>query len=160
MAARENIFVLAGWSVPDEVKSLAQVLGLEPIPDTSGAGPDQYGLRGPAQTVQGVLGYLIQPNLHAEPNPAPEDVQAIDGFQIEIDIWLGGDEAVQRHEARLVFDRLVAARPEVGMALTHDLDELVAAYRPGYGVHVFPPGTTMDAPYAEQWRGWVPETRS
>jgi hypothetical protein len=161
MAARENIFLLATWSVPDEVKALAGILGLEAIPDTSSAGPDQYGLRGPAQTVEGgVLGYLIQPNRHAEPDPAPEDVQAIDGFQIEVDIWLGNDEAAQQREARLVFDRLVAARPETGMALCHDLDLLVAAYRPGYGVFDFPPGTTVDAEHAELWRGWVPEARS
>jgi hypothetical protein len=160
MAARENIFLLSGTTVPDEVKVLADVLALEPIPDTTGAGPNQYGLRGPARTVEGVLGFLIQPNLHAEPNPAAEDIQAIDGFQLEVDIWLGSDEAAQRQEARLVFDHLVAARPDVGMALCHDLDELVAAYRPGYGVFDFPPGTTVDAPDAEQWRGWVPEARS
>lgn len=155
MAARENIFLQSGATVRDEAKLLQDVLGLEPIPDTSGSGPDQYGLRGRARTVDGVLGFLIQPNHHVEPHPEPEDVQAIDTYQIEVDIWLGRDESVLLQEARLVFDWLVQARPDVPMLLCHDLEELVAAYRPGQGVHEFPAGTTMDAPDADQWRDWV-----
>jgi hypothetical protein len=155
MATRENIFLQSGSSAEEEARLLAGLLGLEPIPDTSGAGPDEYGLRGPAQTVDGVLGFVIQPNYHVEPDPEPEDVQAIDAYPIEIDIWLGRDEMVQAQEARLVFDRLVEARPQVPMLLCHELGRLVAAYVPGRGVHEFPAGTTMDAPDADQWRDWV-----
>lgn len=155
MAAQENIFLQSDSTVDDEAKLLRDLLGLEPIPDTSGAGPDEHGLRGPARSVDGVLGFVVQPNHHVDPDPEPEDVQAIDNYPIEIDIWLGRDEAVQLHEARLVFDRLVEARPDVPMLLCHDLGRLVAAYRPGRGVHEFPAGTTMDAPDADQWRDWV-----
>ncbi|TDD14614.1 hypothetical protein E1218_32785 [Kribbella turkmenica] len=59
-------------------------------------------------------------------------------------------------EARLVFDRLVEARPEVAMLLCHDLDLLIAAYLPGRGVQEFTAGTTIDEPDADRWRGWVP----
>jgi hypothetical protein len=156
MSTRENIFLQSAAAVADEAKLLQELLGLEPIPDTTGARPDQHGLRGPARTVDGVLGYVIQPNHHVEVDPEPEDVQAIDSYPVEIDIWLGRDQAAQSQEARLVFDQLVAARPEVPMLLCHDLDELVAAYRPGKGVHEFPAGTSMDAPDAGQWREWVP----
>jgi hypothetical protein len=151
MSEQENIFLQSSATAEQEATRLRELLGLEPIPDTSAAGPDEFGLRGPAATVEGVLGYIVQPNdLVAE-----EDAQATDSYPIEIDIWLGRDEAVQRHEARLVFDRLVAARPDVPMLLCHDLDVLVAAYRPGQGVHEFPAGTTVDLPHAAQWRPWV-----
>ncbi|MFI6676952.1 hypothetical protein [Kribbella sp. NPDC050470] len=155
MATRENIFLQSGSTAAEEATLLAGLLGLEPIPDTSGAGPDEYGLRGPARTVDGVLGFVIQPNYHVEPDPEPEDVQAIDAYPIEIDIWLGRDEVAQAQEARLVFDRLVQARPQVPMLLCHELGRLVAAYLPGRGVREFPAGTTMDAADAGQWHGWV-----
>lgn len=151
MADQENIFLQSSATAAEEAKLLGDLLGLEPIPDTSGAGPDEHGLRGPARTVDGVLGFIIQPNDLAGPNTS----QAIDTYQIEIDIWLGRDEEVQMREARLVFDRLVEARPDVPMLLCHDLDVLVAAYRPGQGVQEFPDGTTIDAPDADQWRDWV-----
>jgi hypothetical protein len=155
MATQENIFVQSAATAHDEAKLLQDLLGLEPIPDQSAAGPDEYGLRGPARTVDGVLGFVIQPNHHVEPDPEPEDVQAIDNYPIQVDIWLGRDRAVQMQEARLVFDRLVEARPDVPMLLCHEVTLLIAAYRPGRGVQEFPAGTTMDAPDAEQWRDWV-----
>lgn len=155
MATRENIFMQSGSTAEEEARLLTGLLGLEPIPDTSGAGPDEHGLRGPARTVDGVLGYVIQPNYHIEPDPEPEDVQAIDTYPIEVDIWLGRDEVVQAREARLVFDRLVEARPQTPMLLCHDLGGLVAAYVPARGVHEFPAGTTMDAADAHEWRDWV-----
>ncbi|MEV0285219.1 hypothetical protein AB0H36_14005 [Kribbella sp. NPDC050820] len=79
------------------------------------------------------------------------------GYPIEVDIWLGRDEVVQAREARLVFGRLVEARPQTPMLLCHDLGGLVVAYVPGRGVHEFPAGTTMDAADAHEWRDWVPD---
>ncbi|WP_427892979.1 hypothetical protein ACQHIV_08805 [Kribbella sp. GL6] len=155
MTARENVFLRSAAPVREQAERLRDLLGLEPIPDQSGAGPDQYGLRAAARTVPGTLGFLVQPNLHVEADPAPEDVQAIDGYPIEIDIWLGRDEGAQRAEGRLVFDYLVQMWPDVPMLLCHDLEELLVAYRPGRGVYEFPAGTTMDAPDAAQWRDWV-----
>ncbi len=155
MADQENIFLQSSATAEDEATLLRELLGLEPIPDNSGAEADEYGLRGPAATVDGVLGFVIQPNDLVSQDPAPGEAQAIDKYPIMIDIWLGRDEAVQMKEARLVFDRLVEARPDVPMLLCHDLDLLVAAYRPGRGVHEFPAGTTIDAPDADQWSDWV-----
>ncbi|GAB2645469.1 hypothetical protein [Kribbella swartbergensis] len=155
MSEQENIFLRSSATAEEAATVLRELLDLEPIPDTSGAGPDEHGLRGPARTVEGVLGFVIQPNDLAAPDRGTDDVQAIDGYPIEIDIWLGRDEVVQLKEARLVFDRLVEARPDVPMLLCHDLDLVVAAYLPGRGVHEFPAGTTVDAPDAEKWREWV-----
>ena len=155
MSTQENIFLQSYATAEDEAAALRELLGLEPIPDTSGAGPDEYGLRGPAAKSDGVLGYVIQPNDLAVHDGGPEDAQAFDRYPIEIDIWLGRDEAAQLAEARVVFDRLVQARPEVPMLLCHDLDLLVAAYRPGHGVHEFPAGTTVDATDVSEWHPWV-----
>ncbi|MGZ0145466.1 hypothetical protein ACXJJ3_00240 [Kribbella sp. WER1] len=151
MAERENIFVRSRDAVQDEANALQRLLGLEPIPNAEG----EHGLRGPASTVDGTLGYLVQQNGHVDPDAEPEDAQAFDGYPVEIDVWLGTRGAEQAQEARLVFDRLVAARPGVPMLLCHDLDLLVAAYRPGQGVHEFPAGTTVDAQDADRWRPWV-----
>ncbi|TDD12899.1 hypothetical protein E1218_35215, partial [Kribbella turkmenica] len=95
MAVRENIFLQSDSAVRDETKLLQDLLRLEPIPDRSAAEPDQYGLRGPARTVDGVLGYVVQPNKHVVPDAEPGEEQAIDAYPTEIDIWLGRDEAVQ-----------------------------------------------------------------
>jgi hypothetical protein len=155
MATQENIFVQSASTTEDETKFLQDLLGLEPIANQSAAEPDEYGLQGPALTGDGVLGFVIQPNHHVEPDPEPEDLQAIDKYPIEIDIWLGRDLAAQRKEARAVFDRLIEARPDVPMLLCHELTLLIAAYRPGRGIQEFPAGTTMDAPDADQWSDWV-----
>lgn len=155
MAERENIFLRSVLAVQDEANALQELLGLEPIPNQAGARPGQHGLRGKAGAVDGTLGYLVQPNGHVDPEAAPDEVQAFDNYPVEIDIWLGSRGPEQAQEARAVFDRLVAERPDVPMLLCHDLDLLVAAYLPGRGVHEFPPGTTVDAPDAEQWRPWV-----
>ncbi|WP_433157659.1 hypothetical protein [Kribbella sp. CA-247076] len=155
MAEQENIFLQSGAAIGDEAKLIQDLLGLEPIPNAEGAGPDVHGLRGPAATADGMVGYVIQPNGHVDPNAEPDEVQAFDDYQVEIDIWLGARGPTQAQEARLVFDRLVEARPEVPMLLCHDLTLLVAAYRPGHGIHEFPPGTTVDAPDAAHWREWI-----
>jgi len=78
MGARENLFLRSGSSVQDEAELLRRLLELEAIPEPTGAREDQYGLRGPARTIDGVLKYVVQPNHHAEVDPSPEDIQALD----------------------------------------------------------------------------------
>lgn len=155
MSTQENVFLRSRAAISDEARALQVLLSLEPIPNASDAEPDEYGLRGPARTVDGTVGYLVQPNYHAVPDPEPEDRQAIDGFPVQIDIWLGRSGETQPAEARAVFDRLVRERPEIPMLLCHDLDVLIAAYRPGRGVQEFAAGTTIDAPDIDLWRDWV-----
>ncbi|MFG1909946.1 hypothetical protein [Kribbella sp. NPDC048928] len=155
MSTQENLFLRSRLTTSDEARALQELLALEPIPNASETEPDEYGLRGPARTVDGVVGYLIQPNHHTVPDPGPEDRQAIDGYPVQIDIWLGRSGVTQPAEARAVFDRLVRERPETPMLLCHDLDVLIAAYRPGRAVQEFAAGTTIDAPDIDQWRDWV-----
>lgn len=155
MADREILFLKTAASVEDEAKLLKDMLELEPIPNQSTAAADEFGLRGPARTVDGTLGFEVRPNGYSEVDPDPEDVQAFDGYEVEIDIWLGGRGPEQQQEGRLVFDLLVEARPDVPMLLCHTLDRLIAAYLPGRGVHEFPPDTSVDAPHADRWKDWV-----
>ena len=105
--------------------------------------------------MDGTLGFELQPNLFSEENPDPEDVQAFDGYPVQIAIWLGGLGPTQRQEGRLVFDLFVEGRAEVPILLGHTLDRLIAAYLPGRGVYEFPPDTSVDAPHAGRRKDWV-----
>jgi hypothetical protein len=155
MAARENIFIRTDRSVPDAAALLSALLGLEQIPDDDDSAED-VGLRGRAESADGFLGFRVMPNANGLPDPDPDEIQAIDGYPLQVDIWYGSKEPeVQRREARIVFDKLTAAGSDVAMLLTSDLQYLIAAYVPGAGVHEFEPATTMDAPDVERWRPWV-----
>ncbi|MEU0091546.1 hypothetical protein [Kribbella sp. NPDC006257] len=155
MSDREFLFLKTAATVEDEAGVLRDLLGLEPIPHQATAGEDEFGLRGPARTVDGTLGFVVHPNGFAEIDPDPGDIQVFDAYEVQIDIWLGSRGPQQQAEARVVFDHLVAHRPDVPMLLCHNPDWLIAAYLPGRGVHDFPPGTSVDAPDAEQWRDWA-----
>lgn len=155
MGTVESIFIETAESVEEVAGWLTDLFGLELIPEQSGR-PDEIGLRGRAATVDGWLGFLVQPNRHAEIDPALDEVQAIDPYQIEIDIWYGGrTEDIQQREVKLVFDKLIEDRADLAMLLCHEVTMLVAAYRPDRGAHQFESGTTLDAPDVETWRPWV-----
>lgn len=157
MSDDDTIFLATDLAVDQVGARLTELLELEPIPEPSEAA-DEVGLRGRAGTADGWLGFLVHRNWHAEVDPAPDEVQAIDAYSIQIDIWYGAkDEEIQRREARQVFDRLVAALRDVPALLTHNLTSLAAAYLPGAGLHEFESGTTMDAPDEHKWRPWVSE---
>ncbi|QNE22601.1 hypothetical protein F1D05_37770 [Kribbella qitaiheensis] len=97
---------------------------------------------------------VVQRNGYVLVDPEPGELQAIDGYGIDVGIRYRSEDVLHR-ESRLMFGRLVEAHPETAMLLLHDLDILVAAYLPGAGVHDFVPGTTQDAPDADHWRPWV-----
>ncbi|GAA1581806.1 hypothetical protein GCM10009789_39400 [Kribbella sancticallisti] len=155
MSAVENVFV--GTDAPlrqvaDEW--LDPLLALEPIPDGLDS-QEEIGLRCQALDADGWLMILVRRNGYAEVNPEPDDVQAFDAYPTEIAIrYRAEDELAQQRQARLVFDRLVATRPDVPMLLVHDLDILVAAHLPAAGTQYFPDNVTVDAPDQDQWRPW------
>jgi len=64
-------------------------------------------------------------------------------------------EEVLHRETGLIFDKLIASRPELPMLLVHDLDTLVAAHLPGSGTYTFDPLMSPDLPDIEVWRPWV-----
>lgn len=151
MSTVESIFVqvevgpgeVAGW--------LVEVLRFERLAGDPGA-PDEAVLRGSAATVDGWLGVVVDRNGYG--SQEGEEAVAIDGYQIEIGIRFKPDEVLLR-EARLIFDKLIEARPEVPMLLVHELDALVAAHLPGVGTEYFGESITVDAPDQDTWRPWV-----
>ncbi|GAA1711876.1 hypothetical protein GCM10009745_69990 [Kribbella yunnanensis] len=110
-----------------------------------------------AETVDGELALLLSPNDYGDVDPEPEDMSGIDDYPADLHIRLVGkkNEETQQREGRAIFDRLVAARPDVPMLLVHNLSRLVAAHLPDVGTHVFEESISPDYPDVETWRPWV-----
>ena len=156
MSSDDNIFLAASESLGDVAERVRGVLGLEYVEDPE-LKDGVYLLRGRAQTVDGDVVVLVEPNVYGEVDPEPDDVSAIDRYPGVADIRIAGTktEEVQAREARAVFDQLVTGIPDVPMVLSHDMSLIVAAYLPGAGAHHFAPDTTLDAPDFDTWRPWV-----
>ncbi|MEV8376560.1 hypothetical protein AB0P21_27700 [Kribbella sp. NPDC056861] len=148
MAEEYSVFLDDEKSVEEVAERLKGLLGLRSVADASSR-DDEVGLRG----ADGALEFLVHRNWHVLVDPEPGEVQAIDAYPVQVDVWYGGDEAVQEREARLVFEKLAGAGE--AMLLVRDVTDLVAAYLPGVGTHNFADGVTMDEPDLEQWRDWV-----
>ncbi|MET7283790.1 hypothetical protein ABZS29_36510 [Kribbella sp. NPDC005582] len=156
MSTSDNVFVdaaveeLAGW--------LPGVLGARPL--TADWLTEQQRLFVvAAESPDRELSLLLSPNEYgdAEPEPEPEDFSAIDGYPADLQVRLVGprDDETQQRECRAVFERLVAARPDVPMLLVNNLDTLIAAHLPEAGTHYFDKSITPDDPDIETWRPWV-----
>ena len=90
-----------------------------------------------------------------EVDPEPDEIQAMDGYGIEIQVRGGRSDEILHAEARVIFDKLIAARSDTPMLLVHNLDTLVAAHLPGAGTHTFNPLITPDPPDDTGWQPWV-----
>ncbi|RZT07393.1 hypothetical protein EV649_8099 [Kribbella sp. VKM Ac-2569] len=156
MSSDDNIFFAGNQSLGEVAGWLAETLALEPVED-----PDlkdgAYLFRGRGRSVDGELYVLVEPNVYGETDPEPEDVSAIDRYEGVAGVRHAGakDEEAQEREARALFDELVSNRPDIALVLSHNMALITAAYLPGAGVHTFQPGTTLDAPDIDSWRGWV-----
>ena len=82
-------------------------------------------------------------------------MQAMAGYAVVVDVQYRTRKDEQAEEARLAFEELVRALPDVPTLLTHNVELLVAAYLPGRGTHTFEPGTTVDDPDLSIWEPWV-----
>ncbi|MFI5706268.1 hypothetical protein [Kribbella sp. NPDC051620] len=156
MSTVENIFLGTDLPVREVLEEwLMPLFGLENVPEEPPVGEDFY-VRGRAMGADGWLGWVVRPNSYAEVDPLPEDVQAFDAYPLEISIRYGSrSEEIQEQQARLVFEKLIEAQPDVAMLLVHDLGLLVGAHLPGVGTKYFDGSVTVDAPDQELWRGWV-----
>ncbi|MEU4192507.1 hypothetical protein AB0E69_11435 [Kribbella sp. NPDC026611] len=156
MSTDDHIFVAGSASLEEAAQWLSGVLRLEPVDD-----PDLKDgvrlFRGDARTADGPLYVLVEPNVYGETDPAPEDVSAVDGYPIAVEVRLLGarHEDAQASEARAVFDELVQTQPPAALILSHALSWIVAAYLPGTGTHTFPPHTSLDADHLDTWRPWI-----
>ncbi|WP_433005902.1 hypothetical protein [Kribbella sp. CA-294648] len=62
---------------------------------------------------------------------------------------------LQAEEARLAFEAIVRAMPDVPTLLLHNAEWLVAAYVPGQPIEYFEPRLTPDAEDVDTWGPWV-----
>src|SRR5689334_18654319 len=114
MSSDDNIFLDA--AVADVVTWLPEVLGARPVTgEWVAEGQRLFAV--PAGTVEGELTILVGANTYGDVDPEPEDVSAIDDYPTDLDVRLLGakDDDAQPRECRMIFDRLVAARPDVPM---------------------------------------------
>lgn len=155
MSVVENIFVATDLAPREVVDGwLVPLLDLELLPEAAGA-EDEIGLRNRDASAEEWLVVVVSRNSYAGTEPEDE-VQAFDSYPIEIAIRrFPKSETAQREKAREIFEKLVAARPDLPMMLVHDLGLMVAAHLPGAGTHDFPGSVSVDAPDQDKWRPWV-----
>lgn len=151
MSDNGSLFIRSDESLGEVVGWLSEALGLEVVAEESGR---EIRLRGRADGDGGWMGFVVRPNGHGEVDPAPEDVQAIDRYPVEVDIRYRGEDVLRR-EALVAFEKVVAARSDLPVLLLHNLALLVAAYLPGAGSKYFDEGTTPDGPDLDVWEPWV-----
>ncbi|MFK4089377.1 hypothetical protein ACI2LF_35015 [Kribbella sp. NPDC020789] len=154
MSSDDNVFLYV--AVEDVAGWLPSVLGAVAVEDSSLEVGERLFVVD-AVTVDQQLALLLAPNDYGDVDPEPEDISAIDDYAADLHVRLIGpnDEDVQRRECREIFDRLVAAHPEVAMLLVQNLSRLSAAHLPGVGTHVFEESISPDYPHLETWRPWV-----
>ncbi|WP_157979559.1 hypothetical protein [Kribbella monticola] len=153
MSTSDSIF-LGLDETPGQVADwLERVLGIERYPDQPD-GEDKVGLRGRLANDDDWYSVVIQRNGYVSPDAGPDEVQATDAYGIDIGMRSRGEEVLHR-QSRLVFDKLIEARPDAPAMLLHNLEFLIAAYLPGAGTHDLAPETTPDADDQEQWKPWV-----
>ncbi|MBN6039544.1 hypothetical protein [Amycolatopsis sp. 195334CR] len=151
MGHYEYLYLASTAPIAEEADWFIRVLGFELIP-VQGGDPEEIGLRGPAATVDGLVGLALCRNHSA----APDETEAIEAYGVEIEFWYRRrDSDDQRREARHLFDRLIAARPSTPMLLTLGSCGLGASWLPPAGLHEFPPDTTIFAGHFDRWRPWV-----
>ncbi|TCC19259.1 hypothetical protein [Kribbella sindirgiensis] len=151
MADSDEIFLALDEPLEVAAERVARVLELEFNGDLRAeTGELQYKVR--ARTSDGVVGVYIGPNTF---EPEPDEVQAMDGYAVVVDVQYRTRKDAQAEEARLMFERLVDALSDVPALLSHNVEVLVAASLPGRGTHTFDPGTTVDDPDLSTWEPWV-----
>jgi hypothetical protein len=151
MSVVDCVFVAVAWSPREVADWLGEVAGCE------GGFVDGEAVRMHvrAATVDEWLGVVAQPNGYVEVDPEPDEVSGLDAYGIEIQVRGGRAYEVLHAETRLIFDKLVADRPDLPMLMVQNLDTLVAAHLPGVGTHTFDPLISPDAPDIDVWRPWV-----
>jgi hypothetical protein len=150
MADSDEIFLRSDGPVDVVAGRVADALGLDFLGRMPGETELQYKVR--ALTFDGWIGVFVGPNYF---DPVPGEVQAMDGYPVMVDVQARSRKPAQGEEARLVFEAIVRAMPEVPALLVHQVTMLVAAHLPGTATHYFGPGVTVDDPAVGIWRAWV-----
>lgn len=150
MSVVDSVFLAVPSGVREVGQWLVEGIGAEVMATEA----DSVRLRLRGEFAERWFGVVVEPNGYIEPDPEPDEVQAMDGYPIEVQIRGGSYDELHRQAGRL-FEALVAAHPDVPALLVHNLDTLVSAYLPGAGTHTFSPPITPDAEDIATWRPWV-----
>ena len=149
MSDSVHIFLSTGLTPHDAAGRLAAVLNTVPV--------ERDGDVFVTASVDGaeVGGQVMRNTYGAPPDPEPDEISAIDGYDIAFEIrHVPADEGARRAAARSLFDEIVE-RLDWPALLVENLGILVTAWRPGVGRTDFPPGITPDADDEEEWRPYA-----
>ncbi|MEU4192508.1 hypothetical protein AB0E69_11440 [Kribbella sp. NPDC026611] len=151
MSVVDSVFL----AVPDTPSQVADWLVAAAGCEVVLAEPRTVRLRRRAETVPDWLGIVVQANGYVLPDPEPDEVQAMDGYPIEVQVRAGQPDEVLHREAGLLFSTLTESRPDAPMLLVHNLETLIAAHVPHVATHTFLPPVTPDIADIATWRPWV-----
>ncbi len=151
MADSDEIFLAVEGGVEVVAARVAEVLAAGTQGRQDGE-TGEWAYVGRARAVDAPYGLFIGPNDLA---PADGVLQAMDAYPVMVDVQLRTHKALQAEEARLAFEAIVGAMPEVPALLLHNVEWLVAAYAPGQPVKYFDPRLTPDAEDIDTWGPWV-----
>ncbi|GAB3831932.1 hypothetical protein [Kribbella italica] len=148
MSDSDEVFLASDKPLAEVAARAAEVLGLELMGEENG----EYQYRARGRSFDGWIGVFIEANDYY---PEPGEVQAMDLYPVRVDVQSRALKETQPEEARLAFELLSVGLPEVPALLSHNLEVLVAASRPGVGIHYFGENVWLDPPEVEPWRPWV-----
>ena len=150
MADSDEIFLAVG-GLEEVLGRVVEALGLQGGWEMDG-GDGERGYVGQARTVEAPMGVFIGPSLFP---PEPGELQAMDAHPVMVDIQFRTHKPIQAEEARVAFEAIVAALPDVPALLLHNVEWLVASYLPDRPIQYFEPRLTPDAEDVDTWGGCV-----
>ena len=148
MSSSEYLFIKCSLP-PDEVAAhLARAVDMEVR-----SGGDGIFLGRPLSDWEnGEFGGELRQNDISVADPAPDEIQAFDGYSLVFQMWMTtGADNEQVDLAWEVMRKMVSAYSWPSL-LVHDLDLLVVGWDPVRGWRKFPPGITVDVEDMEYWR--------
>ncbi|WP_328325902.1 hypothetical protein OHA70_36725 [Kribbella sp. NBC_00382] len=151
MSDSDEIFLAVEDGVDAVAARVAEILGVRGEGRRNDETGD-WGYVGKGRTVDAPYGLFVGPNYLG---PEAGVLQAMDAYPVTVDVQLRTHKALQAEEARLAFEAIVAAMPDVPALLLHNVEWLVAAYLPGQPTKYFEPRLTPDAEDVDIWGPWV-----
>ncbi len=144
-----HIFLSTGLAPGEAAAQLATAFGVEPVERDHGV---YVALR---RDDAQVGGEVIRNIYGAPPDPEPDEISAIDGYDIAWEIRrVPADDDARRAAARQLFDEIVE-RLRWPALLVDNFSTLVAGWHPSVGRTDFPAGTTPDVDDQRLWRDYA-----
>lgn len=149
MSSSLHIFLRTGVTPREAAQRLAAALGAEPV-ERDGAA--YVALRRDDAEIGGEVGRNVY---GAPPDPEPDEISALDGYDIAWEIRrVPSDDDARRAAADHLLDETVD-RLHWPALLVENLSALVAARHPGQDRVSFPAGTSPDLDDQDVWRPYA-----